>query len=130
MSHTTRMTVRISDLNTLEQACKALGYPVTVGENLTVRGYSGKRNKIKNGAVIQFGRYDLGLEMKQDGTCESIGDHWGIEGFTHEGFNVTMNKIYQQVSVAGIRNMAAEQGYDIEMQQDAEGNIVMEASRW
>lgn len=113
MSHFTTMKSVIRDVNALKTGAERLGLKIEVGNNLTVRGYHGDKQKV-NGAVIKLNTYDVGFHKTPDGTFEILTDRWGLAN--HE--NISDYKAWEQsltqaYNVAVNRKVAEKKGYRV-----------------
>jgi len=77
MSHDTKIEAAgITDVETLKEAFTELDLEIVVGGER--RGYRGKNTRCD--FVVKFDKYDLGFNVKKDGTIQTVTDNWGLNG--------------------------------------------------
>lgn len=125
MSHFTQVKTVIRDREILCDALRKRHYDFQEGENLTIRGYQGNREKGQ--VVVKTGsEYDIGFQQQQDSSYACCADWWGVQNNTaikEDTFLKEVNRTYQDISV---RRQIREQGLIIEEEHvDENGEITL-----
>lgn len=123
MSHFSHIQTTISDLVLLEEALRQLNYEFDTGEDIPIRGY---QNDTAQGQVVIHtgGRYDIGLQLQDDGKYIVCADWWGVQRGSNvrkEAFMQDLNRVYAHLTV---KKQVVEQGLIIEEEKVLENGDI------
>lgn len=125
MSHFSRISTKLRDIDTVKEALNDLGYQVR--KKAPVRGFS-QWEKIEADIVItaEDGR-DIGFR-DQGGEIEIVADFWARGEFDREAF---IEKVTQRYAYRTIIEKAEEQGFEVVTEENQEdGSIRIVVQRW
>jgi hypothetical protein len=123
MSHFQRIRTQIHEREHLTQALRDLHYQFQDGENLTVRGYAGNRERAE--VVVDTGSaYDIGFQRKDD-VYEVVADWWGVQKDTRIRETTFLQDVQRQYAYNLIREQAREQNLIFEEERQANGEIII-----
>lgn len=118
MSCFTKVTTKLTDLETLKEALAALGYPLLEGAT-EARGWRGAAESAD--FVVGTGsEYDIGICRGKQGTFDFVAD-WEMARLKRQSF---LNSVAQKYAELRVLQTAKKSGFVVAGQTtDAQGNI-------
>jgi hypothetical protein len=125
MSHFTQVKTKIREKAVLKKALTEMGFTIVEGEQGTqVRGYFGNTQTAEF-KVLTSSHYDIGFVQDEQGSYSLVGD-WElmprVSGIEQNQFLIDVKRAYAKQA---IYETAAQQGYQVEVQESEEGTIEM-----
>jgi hypothetical protein len=130
VSHFSQVKTKLRDQTVLKKALTKMGFTVVEGEEGTkVRGYFGDTQAAEF-KVLTKTHYDIGFVRDEEGNYSLVGD-WElmprVSGISQEPFLADVKREYARESIL---QTAAQQGYEVKMQENVEGTIEMVVVQW
>lgn len=129
MSHISTLSVRITDVEALAQACRELGVELRRDQKHFTT-FAGQQNRCDMTIVDPTGRakYEIGLvEAKakdgQPGGWEMMVDHWGGGGGLYQKLGDRFGLLLQRYGIAAAERRAAADGFRSWRQTLEDGSI-------
>ena len=127
MSHFTRVTTRIHDLDCLKQALDDLNYQYDEG-GVEVKGYQGITENVD--LAVRTGTcYDIGFRLEQE-TYEMIADWWGVQRYAEIEQQAFEDQVAQRYAYHKTVNELEARGFHITYEEVNEENVIELTVRW
>lgn len=127
MSHFTKLSTQIKDLNILKEVVGDMHLTLVIGRT-ECRGYNGK---VSNVDAIIRGKdgYDIGFFLTENGTYEVIADWWGAER-EFGNSNVFLNRISTSYAEKSVVKTAKKNRWTLSERSESGDTVMLRFKQW